>query len=195
MENSDTNSKMLEDERIPDRALLMGSQKWQTLFGKEASTGAWKWADLSRDWVDGDIYEPELARMIRTAAKNRDAPQGCFMRPYKTDDLYRLTLRRYEEVDDASRLTFYFTAAPIDLPIFGIHDTADKEELTLYNLINACWYARRKLIDQLYFELLSYVNSVQDEPRTILDIVTNIKNELRSIDIQASIRGISRPTP
>ena len=115
------------------------------------------------------------------------------MRPYQSDELYRLTLRRYEEVDDASRLIFYFTAAPIDLPIFGIHDTANAEELMLYNLINACWYARRKLIDQLYVELLKHVYAAQEDPVLISNIVMNIKNELRSIEIQANIRGISKP--
>jgi hypothetical protein len=193
LRRSDANFKTLEDEHIPDEASLMGSQKWQALFGKEASTGGWTWADLSNNWVDRSIYEPELARMIRTAVNNRDAPQGCFMRPSKTNDLYRLTLRRYEKADDDSKLTFYFTASPIELPIFGIHDTADKMELTLYNLINTTWYARRKLIDQLYDQLLSYVNSVREDPNEISEIVTGIKDELRSINIQASIRGLSRP--
>jgi hypothetical protein len=86
----------------------MGSQKWQLLFGKDVATGAWKWGDLAGDWVGRALYEPELARMIRTAQK-RDAPQGCFMRPYQSDELCRLTLRRYEEIDDATRLAFYFT--------------------------------------------------------------------------------------
>jgi hypothetical protein len=191
-ENSEKNTQALRNERIPDQALLIGSQKWQLLFGKGAATGGWRWDALSRDWVGRPLYEPEFARMIRTA-QERDAPQGCFMRPYQSDELYRLTLRRYEEVDDASRLIFYFTAAPIDLPIFGINDTANAEELMLYNLINACWYARRKLIDQLYVELLKHVYAAQEDPVLISNIVTNIKNELRSIEIQANIRGISKP--
>jgi TIR domain len=192
LENSEMNSKALEDECLPGEALFMGTQDWQFIFGRDAATGAWKWADLSKDWVDGAIYEPELARMLRTAIR-KDAPQGCFIRPHKSDELYRLTLRRYEEIEDASRLRFYFTAAPIDIPIFGIHDTTNKRELTLYNMINITWYARRKLIDQLYCELLSYVNSTQDEPLRIAETVINIKNELRSIDIQTNIRRISRP--
>jgi hypothetical protein len=192
LENSGEGSDALKDDRVPNGALLVGSQQWQVLFGKDPATGGWNWGDLSTGWVGKDLYEPEFARMIRTA-KGRDTPEGCFMRPHLSDKLYRLTLRRYEEIDDSSRLIFYFTAAPIDIPIFGIHDTADKEELTLYNLINTTWYARRKLIDQLYIQLLSYVNSVQDDNARVADIVASIKNELRSIDIQASIRRISHP--
>lgn len=115
------------------------------------------------------------------------------MRPHQSDELYRLTLRRYEEVNDTSRLVFYFTAAPIDVPIFGTHDTANAEELMLYNLINACWYARRKLIDQLYVDLLKHVYASQQDAVAIADIVSNIKDELRNIEIQASIRKISKP--
>jgi hypothetical protein len=115
------------------------------------------------------------------------------MRPHQSDELYRLTLRRYEEVDDATRLIFYFTAAPIDLPIFGIHDTANAEELILYNLLNTSWYVRRKLVDRLYVELLKQVYAAREDRITIADIVSDIKDELRSIDIQASIRGISKP--
>ena len=63
----------------------------------------------------------------------------------------------------------------------------------LYNLINACWYARRKLIDQLYVDLLKHVYVSQQDPVAIADIVSNIKDELRSIEIQASIRKISKP--
>jgi hypothetical protein len=191
-ENSDENTQMLKNERVPDRAFLKGSLDWQLLFGKDAATGAWVWEDLSRNWVGGDLYAPELARMMKTA-KEKNTPEGFFMRPHDTTELHRLTLRRYEEIDNASRLKFYFTAALIDIPIFGINDTADREELTLYNMINATWYARRRLIDQLYIQLLSYVNSVQDDPARVSDIVTAIKNELRNIDIQASIRKISRP--
>ena len=58
--------------------LFMGTQDWQFLCKKDAATGAWKWAELSKDWVDGAIYEPELARMLRTG-RRKDAPQGCFL--------------------------------------------------------------------------------------------------------------------
>jgi hypothetical protein len=191
LENSETNKKALEQETIPDAALFRGTQEWESLFGKNVSTGGWNWTDLSGDWPDRDIYEPELARMLNTAIGKR-APAG-FIRPYQSDELFRLTLRRYEEIEDASRLKFYFTAAPLDIPIFGIHDTTDKNELTVYNMINITWYARRRLIDQLYLDLLSYVNSTQDEVLKITNVVTNIKNEIRNIAIQSNIRGISRP--
>jgi hypothetical protein len=192
LDNSEANREQLENENLPAEALFMGTQDWQSLFGKNVATGAWTWKDLSGDWADNDIYEPELARMLRTANK-KSAPQGCFIRPIRSDDLYRLTLRRYEEIDGATRLKFYFTAAPIDIPIFGIHDTTNKEELTVYNMINLTWYARRKLIDQLYWELLGYVNSTQDEVLKISDVVSRIRDELRSLEIQSSIRGIARP--
>jgi hypothetical protein len=60
-------------------------------------------------------------------------------------------------------------------------------------MINLTWYARRKLVDQLYLELLSYVNSTQDEVIKVANVVANIKNEIRNIEIQGNIRGISRP--
>ncbi|MCJ9703257.1 MULTISPECIES: toll/interleukin-1 receptor domain-containing protein [unclassified Bradyrhizobium] len=186
------NEDCLELENLPADALFMGTQDWEALFGKDVSTGAWNWKDLSSDWVDRDIYEPELARMLRSASKKK-APLGCFIRPTGSDDLFRLTLRRYEEIDGASRLKFYFTAAPIDIPIFGIHDTTNKEELAVYNMINITWYARRKLIDQLYDELLGYVNSSQAEAVKVHNVVLKIRDELRSLEIQSNIRGISKP--
>jgi DNA-directed RNA polymerase subunit F len=148
--------------------------------------------DLSGDWADNDIYEPELARMLRTANK-KSAPQGCFIRPIRSDDLYRLTLRRYEEIDGATRLKFYFTAAPIDIPIFGIHDTTNKEELDSLQYDKSYLVCTAELIDQLYWELLGYVNSTQDEVLKIADVVSRIRDELRSLEIQSSIRGIARP--
>ena len=79
-DHSKENTELLENESLPAEALFMGTQDWQSLFGKNVSTGAWTWKDLSGDWADNDIYEPELARMLRTANKKR-APQGCFIRP------------------------------------------------------------------------------------------------------------------
>lgn len=193
LQNSPENSDMLDRECIPDQAAVTGSLEWQSLFGKNVAINVWSWADLSKNWVDRRLYEPELARMLRDA-KADTTPQGCFMRPDKTDDLYRLTLRRYEKINSASRLKFYFTAARIDIPIFGIHDTTNQEELTLYNMINITWYTRRKLVDQLYEELLSYVSSADPDPVRISQVVTSIQNELRNIEIQSDIRRISRPS-
>jgi hypothetical protein len=193
LQNSEENSNTLDKDCIPADAKFTGTLEWQSLFGKNVSTNAWSWTDLSADWADRRLYEPELARMLKTAI-GKNAPQGCFMRPNKTDDLYRLTLRRYEEINYASRLKFYFTAAKIDIPIFGIHDTANEQELTLYNMINITWYARRRLVDQLYDELLSYVNSTQQDPVEIGQVVTSIQNELRNIEIQSDIRRVSRPS-
>jgi hypothetical protein len=186
------NRAVLGSERLPTDAVFIGTQNWQMLFGKNVATGAWNWAELGGDWPDGSLYEPEFARMLRTAMK-KTAPQGCFLRPHDSDELFRVTLRRYEDVVGTSMLKFYFTAAPIDIPIFGIHDTADKDELTVFNMINMTWYARRKLIDQLYTELLGLVNSAKQDPREVEKLVSEIKDELRSLVIQGKIRGISRP--
>jgi len=81
------NEDCLELENLPADALFMGTQDWEALFGKDVSTGAWNWKDLSSDWVDRDIYEPELARMLRSASKKK-APLGCFIRPTGSDDLF-----------------------------------------------------------------------------------------------------------
>ncbi|TBB38499.1 TIR domain-containing protein [Rhizobium ruizarguesonis] len=190
--SSNENMSAIAKGNIPESAVFVGTQGWEVLFERSVSTGAWTWDDLVKKWKDRELYEFEIARMIKSGM-NKDAPEGCYIRPEGNNKLYRLILRRYEETESAGRLKFYFTASPLDIPVFGIGDTASKKELLLYHLLNISWYTRRRLVDILYWKVYSRINSARTDLQEDLELVDDIKNELISIDIQAVIRRITDP--
>ncbi len=89
LDNSQENAEFLENEKLPAEALFMGTQDWQSLFGKNVSTGAWTWKELSGDWADSDLTS--LSWRAFSEAPVRIVLRGCFIRPIGSDDLFRLT--------------------------------------------------------------------------------------------------------
>jgi hypothetical protein len=191
---SETTRNELRSGKIPDNTKLKGSQNWQMLFDKGAVIQALKWSDL-KNWPVKKFYDLKFSRMALTAL-SKDTPGGCFIRPSIQEQggiLYRVALRRYEEYANDTGWRFHFTAAPIDIPIFGIGDTTDNDETRNYHLLNVCWYTRRRLILILHDRaeiLVSSATATLDEKNAL---VAEIQDELANINIQSFIRRIDHP--
>jgi hypothetical protein len=185
----------LRSGRIPDNSKLKGNQNWQMLFDKGPATQSLKWDDLS-NWPVKRFYDLKFSRMALTAL-SKDTPGGCFIRPSAQEQgggiLFRITLRRYEEYASETGWRFYFTAAPIDIPIFGIGDTTDNDETRTYHLLNVCWYTRRRLIMILQDRAEAFASSVTATAKQRNALVDEIKDEIANINIQSFIRRIDHP--
>jgi hypothetical protein len=195
MTASETTHAQLRDGKIPEKTTLKGSHNWQVLFEKGPANSSFKWGDLGANWPVKDLYDLKFSRMALTALR-KDTPGGCFIRPSMQGQggtLYRVSLRRYEEYASSTGWRFYFTAAPIDIPIFGIDDKNDTDEMTNYHVLNVCWYTRRKLILVLYkdAERLHFdANATADQKSAL---VADIRDEIASINIQSYIRKVHQP--
>jgi hypothetical protein len=192
---SDTTRSQLRDGKLPEKTTLKGAQGWQMLFDKTPAIASFKWGELAPDWAVKDLYDLKFSRMVLSATK-KNTPGGCFIRPSipgQGGTLYRVALRRYEEYANGMGWRFYFTAAPIDIPIFGIGDTADTTETTNYHLLNVCWYTRRKLILTHYKNALGLATDANATSEQKSALVADIKDELANIDIQSFIRRIHQP--
>jgi hypothetical protein len=191
---SETARADLRAGKIPANAKLRGTQNWQMLFDKGTATQGLKWGDLKK-WPVRKFYDLKFSRMALTAL-SKDTPGGCFIRPSLKEQggtLFRVALRRYEEYANNTGWRFYFTAAPIDIPIFGIGDTTDNDETRNYHLLNVCWYTRRRLIMVLHdrAEVLdSSATATHDDKNALVD---EIKDEIANINIQSFIRKIDHP--
>jgi hypothetical protein len=193
-----TSSEEMMDElrggRIPKTTTIKGSHDWQKLFDKGIAIQSLKWKDLEK-WSVRDFYDFKFSRMI-LAALDSNTPGGCFIRPSiegQGGTLFRVALRRYELYANNTGRRFFFTAAPIDIPIFGIGDNTDSAETRNYHLLNVCWYTRRRLILQLQHRAEVLANSATPEPNEINELVDAIKDEIVSINIQTFIRKIDHP--
>ena len=180
--------------KVPENTTIKGNQNWQMLFDKGAAIQMLKWSDLVT-WPVKDFYDLKFSRMALTAL-SKDTPGGCFIRPSLQGEggtLYRVALRRYEEYANDTGWRFHFTAAPIDIPIFGIGDTTDSDETRNYHLLNVCWYTRRRLILKLYKraqELAGSATATLDQKKAL---VAEIQDEIASINIQSFIRKVDHP--
>jgi hypothetical protein len=191
---SETTRNDLRSGRIPDNTKLKGGQNWQMLFDKGAATQVLKWGDL-KNWPVKPFYDLKFSRMALTAL-SKDTPGGCFIRPSIQEQgglLYRVALRRYEEYANDTGWRFHFTAAPIDIPIFGIGDTTDNDETRNYHLLNVCWYTRRRLILILHHTAEKFVSSATATLDQKNALVGEIQDELANINIQSFIRRIDHP--
>jgi hypothetical protein len=194
MAASETTRSQISAGKLPEKTTLRGTQGWQMLFDKGTASPTFKWGELTQ-WPVKDYYDLKFSRMV-SSALNKDTPGGCFIRPSiqgQGGTLYRVALRRYEEYANDTGWRFYFTAAPIDIPIFGIGDTTDSEETTNYHLLNVCWYTRRKLILVLYEDAKGKASSAATKPEEKDSLVKDIRDEIANINIQSFIRKIHQP--
>ena len=184
----------LQSGMISDNTKITGSQSWQMLFDKSTASQTLTWGEL-KNWPVKLFYNLKFSRMAITAIA-KDPPGGCFLRPSVEaygGTLFRIALRRYEEYANQTGWRFYFTAAPIDIPIFGIGDTTDTAEIMNYHLLNVCWYTRRRLILVLQKQADNFASSAAIDAAQKNALVAAIKDEIASINIQTFIRRIDHP--
>jgi hypothetical protein len=193
-----TASQEMTDElnagKVPLTTTIKGAHDWQMLFDRGIATQSLKWKDLD-EWPVKDFYDFKFSRMVLAALDNK-TPGGCFIRPSvegQGGTLFRVALRRYELYANDTGRRFFFTAAPIDIPIFGIGDKADSAETRNYHLLNVCWYTRRRLILQFAHRAEELATSATPNPKEINQLVDAIKDEIVSIEIQSFIRKIDHP--
>jgi hypothetical protein len=197
-EDTAHNKGLIDAGSVPDSATLKGTQDWEVLFDRDFSQRIWYWDEITSDWDSKELYQFEITRMIIAAMQNKQ-PEGCFIRPRgnrNNGSIYRLTLRRLYKNKHTQMFDFYFNAAPIDLPIFGMDSKTDLKEFLIYNMINITWYARRRLIDQYYKDITALLTSGKSGPamfKAKKRKLDQIKHELISIEIQSRIRDISEP--
>jgi hypothetical protein len=189
----ETAKAVLKDNRVPPDVTITGTKGWQRLFGREIDTGGWKWHHLISDWPYGEVYEFLIAKMIYDAY-SAHMPKGMYLRAADSDELYRMTLRRYERMAAASKYRFYFTVAPVDLP-FDVPSKSGSRarETVLYHLVNLTWNFRRRLVDQLYERLLEVLYMTEPNAATVCGLYDEIERELMQVSAQAIIRGLDSP--
>jgi hypothetical protein len=182
----------LHHGRLPGESSISGTRDWQRLFGKDINTGGWLWENLVKDWPYRDIYEFLIASMIHEAANGHN-PQSTVMRPPNSNELYRLTLRRYERMA-GQRKRFFFTLAPLDLPFEIPFEAGEKaKEAILYQLLNLSWYFRRRIVDELYDRVLQVSAMTHPDRAVVNKLFDEIRYELINVSAQSIFRGIDNP--
>ena len=104
-------------------------------------------------------------------------------------NLFYLNLRRYEKSVVDQYATFMFSAFKIENPIYAIKGSATSEEIISYNVLNVCWYTRRRLIDELYPNILQLLIK-NDSKMDNCKLLQQVRNELNSITVQSTIRDL-----
>ena len=171
---------------LPTNAPVTGLSGWQRLFGKAIDTGGWEWGELRNDWPYVEVYEYLIAKMMLDALNGRQ-PSGWIFRAPGTDELYRMTLRRFEKfAGDKHR--FHFVAAPVDLPFELLQQGTTVEETMLYHLVNLTWYFRRRIVDKLYGRVLE----LKSTPSMPIAAVTNLYDELGKEMMLVTAQSIMR---
>jgi hypothetical protein len=181
------NLQMLQDNAIPPGSYLTGAASWQGLFGKDIDREGWPWDELTKDWRYKALYEYEFSRMMAIALKEK-GPEGCLLRDGQKK-LFYVNLRRFEKATVDQYVTFMFSAFKIENPIYAIKGTATSEEIISYNVLNVCWYTRRRLIDELYPDILQLLVK-NDNKKDDCELLQQVRNELNSITVQSTIRDL-----
>lgn len=188
---SPENKSELEKHKIPNNAVVSGNANWQNLFSLGTNSGSWLWEKLTNNWPHSEVYEYLISEMILQALEDR-TPNGTMFRSLSEEKLYRLTLRRYEVLNN-KKYKFYFTAAPLELPFDIPYDSTLKtQEAILYHLYNIIWYFRRRIIDTLYGELLDAYDTSPRDPKIVKRLYREIGEELMQIHAQSIARYLNK---
>lgn len=189
----ETAKTLLKGNKVPPDVTITGTKGWQRLFGREIDTGGWKWHDLISDWPYDEVYEFLIAKMIYDALAAH-MPKGIYLRVPDSDELYRMTLRRYERMAAGNKYRFHFTVSPLDLP-FDVPSKpgSTAKETVLYHLVNLTWYFRRRLVDQLYERVLEVLDMNKPDAAIVNGLYDQIERELMQVSAQAIIRQLDSP--
>jgi hypothetical protein len=186
--NTETSKNDLRRGKMPVDTLISGVKEWHKLFDREIDTGAWLWNDLVDEWTHREVYEFLLARMMYDALEKR-IPKGTMLRSLESEEVYRLTLRRYEKMA-SNKYRFHFTAALLDLPFSLSIQKAKETPTILYHLVSLSWYFRRRVVDELYRRVLEQRSVAKQRQVNVRSLFDEIACELMDIDAQAIIRGV-----
>jgi hypothetical protein len=186
---TDATREQLRNGILPPDCPVSGLLDWQRLFGKSIDTGAWLWHDLRSDWPFAEAYEYLLARMILDGLDGK-TPAGAIFRAPDSDQLFRMTLRRFERVSGAKH-RFHFIAGRVDQPFDLLQAGSTLEETVLYHLVNLSWYFRRRIVDRLYDRILQ-VRSMKGDPqaRAAAQLYEELGRELMLVTAQSIMRNI-----
>jgi hypothetical protein len=189
---NDQNQNDLIHGRLPGDARVTGTRDWQRLFGKDISTGGWLWKALVEDWPYRETYEFLIAGMVQDAMDGLDS-RSTAIRPPDANELYRLTLRRYQRIA-GKKYRFFFTLSLLDLPFeVPLQPGQKATEVVFYHLLNLSWYCRRRIVDQLYEGVLEELSKKKPDCAKLNRIFGEIRYELMNLSAQAVIRGIDNP--
>lgn len=196
--NSEVRSA-LQDGRLPDNVSVRGTRDWHKVFGRALDISEARWRELAEKWAYKNVYEFLIAKMISDALSS-NIPKGTVLRApgfnnQRSNDLFRITLRRYEQMRD-NRYRFHFTAARLDLPYDLSETTGISDRAVLYHLVNLTWYFHQRIVDGVYKRILE-LNSKKDNqiPQEVYDAYDVLGRELMEITSQAIMRGLDNPLP
>jgi hypothetical protein len=191
IDRNEANMTSLARRKLPGTTIILGSGDWQPLFGKAGHTGGWPWIQLRKEWPYASVYEYLLARMVDDAMRSQDL-HGILVRIQDSIKVYRLTLRRFEELA-GGKLRFFVTASPLDIPFYFTSNPELEQNVVLYHLVNLSWIFRRRFVDGLYRRLREIRAKLTRDPAEIARLLDDIVYELYDIDAQSIIRGVDNP--
>lgn len=120
-------------------------------------------------------------------------PRGVLLRSGTSGELYRVTLRRYEQFANGNKYRFRLTAAELNLPFDLPSELYEKKETVLYHLVNLTWYFRRRFVDKLYNDLLASTENRGAGKVYYASLFDEIRHELMDIQAQSIIRRVDNP--
>jgi hypothetical protein len=176
---------------LPPDCPVAGLKDWQRLFGKAIDTGGWLWSDLRKGWPYVEAYEYLLAKMIFDALEGRD-PTGAIFRTPNSEELFRMTLRRFEKFS-GDKHRFHFTAGLVDLPFDLLQSGSTIDETVLYHLVNLTWYFRRRVVDKLYRRVLELKAARTPQEASVEQLYDELGRELMLVVAQSIMRNIDNP--
>jgi hypothetical protein len=188
----DKNTQFIQNHCVPADTVVTGNRNWQEIFGRKLNTAGWVWSSLITEWPHSKIYEYLLCCMIWDAF-NKIEPTGTLVRSHTSKRLFRITLRRYEILNNKKH-RFHFTAARLDLPFDLPADSRESAvETVMYHLINITWYFRKRIVENLYEKTLDLLSQRIPNPVSVNNLFRNIGQELMQVRAQALIRYLDHP--
>jgi hypothetical protein len=191
----------LEGGAIPASAPVTGEGSWETVFGKPEATAGWTWGDLVAGIDKIAAWEYQICSMMAEAIQRRSVQYSSIAIRIsikgldKAQDIYRIGLGRVSEFE--AEYEFVFILFRIRTPF---EPSADDRETMLYHLFNVAWHFRRRFIEhhcRKMEDLAEYqrgmrANQQQDFQSQLGDALRDLKNDLKSLESEAQVRGLER---
>ncbi len=137
--------------RIPGTCSVTGSNNWELLFGKSPGAGAWTWDSLLDGLQMTELWQPQMAAIMRDAEKSHPNPQLIPILPGNfSDQVPFLFLNRYERMPPADPAgvppkKFHFVGAVIP-PWWEMADA--RPHMVVFHVICAAQHFRYLIVEQ-----------------------------------------------